>query len=591
MEEIKIEPENGQPNIVKEDKLPLPLKIKSQTVLIAVLAVLTTASLVFAAYNIGSNKKNKPEDQLQNLESDKIKPTEILPTKVEKEVDEVEKIKEEGVTWLKPEKLDDLGLFEKDPQDQNSPSSYQGTNYYKVAVLDNGGEIILAEVKAQEMGISTYVHRFLKRDGKFIHLSRYSDVDSLNYGSYRKVYANFTAGNSDLVLKSLTPGEVISFGSTDLVKQGNISGITSGFEVSSDSNKKDVKINETKWGGLYLETNGSVTGSNDQVLVGSYYVQLNDSTKAYYEPRPIFARDDGTFNINWTDPKAKSLSFAKIQTGGCGLGGGIFPFLKGEGLPVSAKEIGTSEKQSKIYFIDDVNDDLVKFGYKAYLTDQMPNKKPVEEFIKDYGLVFWKNDLGQTVVYLNSKYVPAVECGKPVIYLYPEKEMNVSVKVGARIRQSDPVYKNGWNVHAGPTGQLTVEGKIYDSLYWDGLGEGVYPEIKNGTVVKRDVIEETIRRQLADIGLNDKEIGDFLVFWLPKMPSKKYVRLTWLLTGEMNRLAPLQIKPQPQSLIRVFLDFEGYDNNVFLEPQILPHYNRRGFTVVEWGGLLKGNGD
>lgn len=582
MKEILIKPEENQPNIIKEGKPSLPPKLKSQNFLVAVLAVLTTASLAFAAYNIGLNKKVKPEPPIQNQEQVKVKPTEVLPTKVEETVDEVGKIKEEGVTWLKPEKLGDLGLFEKDPQDQ---TSYQGTNYYKVATLDNGGEIILAEVEAQQMGINSYIHRFLKRDGKFIHLGRYSDVDSLNYGSYRKVYANFATGDSDLILKSLTPGEVISFGSTDLVKQNSFSGSF----VSSDSNKKVVKINETKWGDLYLETNGFVTGSNDQVLVGGYYVQLNDSTKAYYEPRPIFARDDGTFNINWADQKARSLSFAKIQTGGCGLGGGIFPFLKKENLPDSAKEIGISERGSKIYFIDDVNDVLVKFGYKAYLEDQMPNKKPIGEFLKDYGLVFWKNDLGQVVVYLNSKYVPAVECAKPVIYLYPERGMNVSVKVGARIRRSDPVYGNGWNVYASPAGQLIVEGKTYDSLYWDGLGEGVYPKIESGTIVKREAVEEVIRRQLGHIGLNNKEIDDFLVFWLPKMPLKKYVRLTWLLTGEMNRLAPLRINPEPRSLIRVFLDFEGCDSNIFLKSQTLPHYDRRGFTVVEWGGLLKGN--
>lgn len=93
---------------------------------------------------------------------------------------------------------------------------------------------------------------------------------------------------------------------------------------------------------------------------------------------------------------------------------------------------------------------------------------------------------------------------------------------------------------------------------------------------------------MKEMGLSDKEIADFKEFWLPKMPATPYVRLSWLLTPEMDTLAPLAVSPKPDSSIRVFLDFEGLNSKIDIAPQVLPHYERKGFTLVEWGGLLKG---
>jgi len=55
---------------------------------------------------------------------------------------------------------------------------------------------------------------------------------------------------------------------------------------------------------------------------------------------------------------------------------------------------------------------------------------------------------------------------------------------------------------------------------------------------------------------------------------------------EMNNLAPLTVSPKPDTMIRVFLDFEGLDQPVNLIPQKLFAPQRKGFTLIEWGGLL-----
>ncbi len=78
-----------------------------------------------------------------------------------------------------------------------------------------------------------------------------------------------------------------------------------------------------------------------------------------------------------------------------------------------------------------------------------------------------------------------------------------------------------------------------------------------------------------------------MVFWSDKIPNKPFIRLTWLTTAQMDQLAPLSITPRPDTIKRVFLDMEGYDTKITLPAQKLESFTRRGFTVVEWGGLTQ----
>jgi hypothetical protein len=177
-----------------------------------------------------------------------------------------------------------------------------------------------------------------------------------------------------------------------------------------------------------------------------------------------------------------------------------------------------------------------------------------------------------------------------VIYLYPENPTNVNVRVGAKVRISEPFYEPeiGWqNVLANPDGELIYHGQKYDSLYWEGLGYGNYPDVRNvGTVVEQKDLLATVEKQLKQQGLNGKETADFMEFWADKLPKTPFVKLTWFSTAQMNELAPIFISPRPQTVIRVFLDARGLQSPVSLRPQVLTAPERRGFTLVEWGGLL-----
>ena len=58
---------------------------------------------------------------------------------------------------------------------------------------------------------------------------------------------------------------------------------------------------------------------------------------------------------------------------------------------------------------------------------------------------------------------------KPVIYLYPEKETTVTVKLdyAGTLTCTYPAYGDGWTVTACPDGTLTDDaGQTYNYLYW-----------------------------------------------------------------------------------------------------------------------------
>jgi hypothetical protein len=80
-----------------------------------------------------------------------------------------------------------------------------------------------------------------------------------------------------------------------------------------------------------------------------------------------------------------------------------------------------------------------------------------------------------------------------------------------------------------------------------------------------------------------------LEYWLPQMlkKNKPFYRFSLLQTKELDQLFPMTITPQPESSIRVFLDWQELDNSIEISEQKLIPQTRNGYTMVEWGGLKR----
>ena len=47
---------------------------------------------------------------------------------------------------------------------------------------------------------------------------------------------------------------------------------------------------------------------------------------------------------------------------------------------------------------------------------------------------------------------------------------------------------------------------------------------------------------------------------------------------------PLEVSPQPDTIIRVLMEFKGLNKEIKVKGQELSKVNRNGFVLVEWGG-------
>lgn len=175
---------------------------------------------------------------------------------------------------------------------------------------------------------------------------------------------------------------------------------------------------------------------------------------------------------------------------------------------------------------------------------------------------------------------------KPVIYLYPTSEQSVSVKLGynGELTCTYPEYKDGWNVIAEPDGTLTniEDNREYSYLYWEGISKNQW-DMSKGFVVKGEDTEEFLQENLEYMGLTPREYNEFIVYWLPIMQENKYNLITFA-GEEYENVAKLNITPKPDSILRIMMLFKSLDKPIEIEEQEIKSFERKGFTVIEWGG-------
>lgn len=175
---------------------------------------------------------------------------------------------------------------------------------------------------------------------------------------------------------------------------------------------------------------------------------------------------------------------------------------------------------------------------------------------------------------------------KPVLYLYPEEETQVHVKLdfNGELTSVYPAYRDGWTVVAQPDGTLTDPdtGREYYCLFWEGESNVDY-DLSSGFVVPGEGTAAFLEEALSQLGLTDREAQEFIIYWLPRMEDNPYNLISFQKEHYTDK-AMLTIDPVPDTLLRVFMAWKGLEAPVEVEPQELEPVKRTGFTVVEWGG-------
>jgi hypothetical protein len=137
---------------------------------------------------------------------------------------------------------------------------------------------------------------------------------------------------------------------------------------------------------------------------------------------------------------------------------------------------------------------------------------------------------------------------KPAIYLYPTQPSRVSVQLGFQVKDGFvyPPFSDGskWLVDAKPNGDLVCDTARTRYLFWEGETPSSRRSSHEGFNVTGDKAVEFLERTLPQLGLNEAEVFDFIVFWGPQLARRNYT-FVWFETTSYAARHPLIVYPKP----------------------------------------------
>lgn len=237
-----------------------------------------------------------------------------------------------------------------------------------------------------------------------------------------------------------------------------------------------------------------------------------------------------------------------------------------------------------IYGNENVNDVMADgSGYLVVIPTNMPIGTEIE-----YRECYSSSEINNLKEY-NSPYNPSeISIDKPIIYLYPTEETELTVKLGnpSKVICSYPNYTTEWNVIAKTNGDLIdlKTNKNLYALYYESEAIYKFEVKKDGFVVNKKDITEFLEEKLALVGLTERESEEFIVYWLPKLQENEYNYIRFATREEIDENMSLDFSVEPDTLIRVLMTYKGLDEPIEIEEQHLQTPERKGFVAVEWGG-------
>jgi len=338
-----------------------------------------------------------------------------------------------------------------------------------------------------------------------------------------------------------------------------------------------------------------------------FYVTRPDGSCLTFEYVPYFSEKEVVWNSPPKEPNRSGYSWKKDAEFGH-LEMRYDPFVAADIVQIDrdARVAGHTQRGEAVYELKDPDHPLLKQFYRDYEADVAkaaergerdenasgihPPKHSYAQFVAARPIFLWRDPFGRLTRFTSNDFLP-VYMAEPIIYVYPTTAQQVHVEAQPlyAIKASIPPYHGGWDVMAQPSGALTGlrDRKRYSYLFWEGLSS-IAPTRPEGFVIPREEVRAFFERILPRLGLNERESKDFRAAWLPRFHAAPYYFITFLPRETIDRLAPLVVTPKPDTVIRVLMDFRPLWTSERVEaPDLPPPPERRGFTVVEWGGLVR----
>ena len=514
------------------------------------------------------------------------------------------------VSWSAPKKIADLKLLGKtDGIDiQSNPPSY-----YQIGSITSGKyagqKLVMAQFfyegpqqypTAEYYAVSGSTGTLLATPSSTNVVNQYNTLDSVLQGYKDR---GLTYDSTTTLAGLFAPATLVGpkAGQT-LIRDTSPVGLF-------DAPGLTVAFTDPVYGKVYTNTQPNTLNTNTELMSqvtinqrNGFYLKMADGMIAVYQLVFDFVKYDdtvghgpyggGVLQATWSNGVANTQQYSTTLRTGCGSINYTDVVSSSEvSITNDLVTVGTTATGATVYGYKDSNAKALKDWYaNSYQTSDGSAKKSYVAFVADHPIVFVVDAFGRLARLMNTTYQIQAECGKPVIYLYPTTTSNVDVSLYPQggFTASEPAYNNGWHVTAQPNGQLTEvsSGKRYPYLFWEGRG-GIYTPPTQGFVIAQNDVHNFLVTKLALLGLNQKETDDFIEFWEPKMQGSPYYQVSFLGNRTMDVLAPLVVSPKPDSVIRILMDYKSLSAPVTIQPQIIHTPKRTGFTVVEWGGVLR----
>ncbi len=242
------------------------------------------------------------------------------------------------------------------------------------------------------------------------------------------------------------------------------------------------------------------------------------------------------------------------------------------GEDIEKDELKKEDNKYKLYFDVSYGCGVCAPIYDLYMYE-VDNELDIEIYTKTIN----RSQCDPTVAY------------KPIIYIYPKEDMDLVIELGNsdNLLYTYPKYKNNWNVRVSSNGNIYDydTNRNYYGLYWEGI-DNYKLNMNEGFVVKGKDTVKFLEEKLSILGLNEYEINEFIIYWIDKLENNKYNFISFRDIEKINKSMPLKFSKEPDTLIRVMMDYKHLDDYIEVKEQQLNKVERKGYTIVEWGGTI-----
>jgi len=177
---------------------------------------------------------------------------------------------------------------------------------------------------------------------------------------------------------------------------------------------------------------------------------------------------------------------------------------------------------------------------------------------------------------------------KPNIYIYPTEQIDLCVKLnfplGGGIVTSIPEYGTGWNINVDTSGLIN---NSYSYLFYESTQPDIWQR-NDGWIIQTEKLESFFRQNMTEYGFNEKEIDDFIEYWIPRLNDYPLYLIYPQTKSEIDHVIQLDFSKQPDNILRLFYLINGQNQlqDKLTEPTIV-NFKREGYFVTEWGVILK----